>query len=170
MNTAALILALTADTFAAAVAYGAAGIKIPTRSVHIINFTCSIILFISLVAGNLLKAVIPPHAASLLCFAVLFALGMVKLLDGLTKTLIRKYAVCCKEIKFAVFSMQCILRIYANPEEADADVSKTLSSGEAFSLSVALLLVIKRKKILPQKGLFYCAYTQIFQYISALSL
>ncbi|MDR3090609.1 MAG: sporulation membrane protein YtaF [Clostridiales bacterium] len=140
LEAAALTAALSADAFAAAFAYGASGIKIPFKSVQVINIVCASCLVVSLLAGRLLKNVISPRAAASACFIILLALGAAKLLDCLTKSLIRKYNTFNKEIKFSVFSLYFILNLYANPEEADVDRSKTLSAGEALSLSAALSL------------------------------
>lgn len=136
----ALASALSMDAFVASFAYGNNKIKIPFLSVLVINIICSSILGISLLAGTLLKQYIPDWLTLAVCFAVLFILGIIKLLDGVTKSIIRKYNNLNKEIKFSMFNIKFILNLCANAEDADVDSSKTISPAEAVSLSIALSL------------------------------
>lgn len=135
-----LASALSIDAFVASFAYGSRKIRLPFKSVQIINFICGGITGISLLAGSALRSYIPETATTVICFAVLFALGLVKLLDSTTKTIIRKYDDIHKEITFSLFNFKFILHLYANPEDADVDGSKVLSPAEAASLAVALSL------------------------------
>ena len=54
-----LILALSLDTFMAALSYEANKIKIPISSNFIISLICALFLFISLLLGNVLNLFIP---------------------------------------------------------------------------------------------------------------
>lgn len=132
--------ALSLDAFVASFAYGSKHIKIPFRSVQVINLICSGILGVSLLAGAFVRQFIPDRVTVAVSFTILFALGAVKLLDSVTKSIIRRYDKLDKEIKFSLLNFKFILRLYANPEEADVDRSQTLSPAEAASLAVALSL------------------------------
>ena len=131
---------LSVDAFAASFAYGSNRIKIPMASVQIINIICSSILGISFIAGTIVRNYIPEWLTTVVCFVILFIIGMLKLLDSITKSIIRKYNNLSKEIKFSLFNFKFILNLYANPIEADIDSSKIISSAEAVSIGVALSL------------------------------
>lgn len=135
-----LASALSLDAFVASFAYGSKNITIPLKSGQIINFICSGITGLSFFAGGLLKHYIPQQLTVMISFIILFILGTVKLLDGTAKSMIRKYNHIHKELVFSLFDFKFILNLYANPEDADVDYSKTLSSMEAASLATALSL------------------------------
>ena len=135
-----LSASLSMDAFTAGFAYGSNKIKIPFKSVQVINVIGVIILGISLLIGSVIKQYINSNITIIICFVILFILGILKLLDSITKAIIRKYNNFNKEIKFSIFSFKFILNLYANPEEADVDSSKTISSREAVSVAIALSL------------------------------
>lgn len=135
-----LASALSIDAFAASFAYGSNKIKIPFLSAQIINLICTAILGLSLFIGTLVKQLIPSWLTTAICFTLLLVLGLIKLLDSLTKTIIRKYNVPHKELHFSLCNFRFVLSIYADPEKADRDCSKTISPAEAASLAVALSL------------------------------
>ena len=135
-----LVTALSVDAFVASFAYGTNRIKIPFRSVAVITGVCSAILAVSLFLGALVRPFVPPHLAGAVCFAILFLLGVVKLCDSAIKSLIRRSRGLHKKISFSAMHLSFILDVYANPENADSDCSKTLSAAEAAPLAVALSL------------------------------
>jgi len=136
----AVALALSVDAFLACFAYGSGKIKIPLLSVLIISAVCSGILGISLLFGSAVRPYIPLEFTKAICFCILFILGIIKLLDGVIKSVIRKYNSFNKEIKFSIFDLKFIINLYANPEDADIDASREISPKEALSLSFALSL------------------------------
>lgn len=132
--------ALSLDAFAASFSYGAGKIKIPPLSLLIIDGICSVSIGIALLIGSLLKSFIPLGLTSAVCFLILFFLGLLKLLDGITKSLIRKYGAISSNLHFSFCNFRFVLSLYADPEAADTDCSKTISSKEAVSLALALSL------------------------------
>lgn len=138
----AVILAstLSVDAFIASFAYGSTKIKIQFPTVLIISLVSSGILGIFLFLGGLVRPYLPPNLSSALCFIVLFLLGMTKILDNLMKSIIRRQGKLSKNIHFSLFHLRFILNVYADPETADADCSKTISPMEACSLAIALSL------------------------------
>lgn len=140
MESIVLASALSIDAFVASFAYGSNKIKIPMLSVQIINIICSSVLGISLLIGALLKPYLSDWFTITICFIILFGLGIVKLFDGITKSIIRKHNNLKKEVRFSMFNFNFILNLYANPEAADIDASKTISPIEAASLAIALAL------------------------------
>lgn len=136
-----LVLALSVDAFVASFAYGANKIRIPFSSVLVINGVCTTILALSLCMGTLLRPLIRPEFSRIVCFIILLILGLLKLCDSTIKNCIRrKNAPLHKRVAFSFAHLSFILHVYANPEDADADDSKTLSPREAASLAVALSL------------------------------
>jgi len=133
-----LVSALCLDALVAAFGYGANKIKIPFHSVLIINIICSAFLAASLFAGKAVSGFLSPTACKYICFSLLLLIGLIKLCDSFIKGYIRKKKTVSKSIRFKFFSLKFILNIYADPETADADMSKTLSMGEAAALAVAL--------------------------------
>ena len=132
--------ALSLDAFAAGFSYGAGRIRIPLSSVVVIDAICSISVGATLLLGSLLKNHIPVRLTGMVCFVILFLLGLVKLLDGITKSVIRKYGAISSNIRFSFCNFRFVLSLYADPECADIDHSKTISPREAAALAVALSL------------------------------
>jgi putative sporulation protein YtaF len=135
-----IVIALSSDALVASFAYGTNKIKIPFSSVLIINLICSLFLAISLYLGNILRPYIEVNLTKIICFFILFALGLTKLFDSTIKMLIRRYNSISKELKFSMFNFNFILNVYANPQEADTDFSRILSPIEASTLAIALSL------------------------------
>lgn len=140
LETILLVVALSVDSFIASFAYGTNKIKIPFISVLIISVICSLFLALSLFLASVISPVLPPLATKILCFLILFILGVIKLFDSSIKSLIRKHRGITKQLKFSMFSLNFILNIYADPEDADTDSSRDLSPYEAVSLAIALSL------------------------------
>jgi len=138
----ALILAvsLSLDALVVCFAYGSSKIRIPFLSVQIINIVCCLVLGISLYIGTIIRQFLPGWLTIGICFVLLFFLGIIKLLDGVTKSIIRKYSNFNKELQFSMFNIKFILSLYADPEYADIDESRSISSAEAFTLALALSL------------------------------
>lgn len=132
--------ALSVDAMVSGFAYGANGIKIPFSSNTIINIFCSACLAISLLFGRVISSFLPATFTSIICFAILFLLGLIKIFDWLIKRVIRKHKHLKKNVSFSAFNLGFILTIYANPENADDDHSKVLCGKEALCLAIALSL------------------------------
>ncbi|MDR0292867.1 MAG: manganese efflux pump [Oscillospiraceae bacterium] len=131
------------DAFSASFAYGAKGIRIPLLSAQILNVVCSAVLGLSLWAGAAARGFLPEWLAAGLAFGILFLLGLSKLLDGILKTVIRRYTRRNGKnprLRFALFDVRFILSMAADPEEADANRNKIISAGEAVALAVSLSL------------------------------
>ena len=161
-----LISVLAVDAFAVSLAYGASKITIPKRSIVIISLMCSLILFLSLYLGVFFRAFI--RYPELLASVILFVLGLIKVFESGIKTYIdwifspmraknqaqqtalgdtndgaQSQATPAKrsrEVTFKLFDLNFLLTVYANPQKADADKSRTISPRESVALSVALSL------------------------------
>ena len=135
-----LAFSISLDSFAASFAYGGSGVKIPFRSVLVVNLVCGGMLALSLLAGVFIGGYISNRVTVFICFGILFCLGIFKLFDSVTKSIIKKRRNFKKELKFSMFNIGFILHLYASPEDADVDGSKTISPAEAAALAVSLSL------------------------------
>ena len=140
LEAALIASAISLDSFVAGFAYGTNKIKINLRYVLLINLICCVMIGAGFFFGGILKDYISESAAAITSFAVLFLLGLVKLLDGFTKSLIKRYTDLSREIKFSLFNFNFILKLYADPKASDADLSKNISISEAASIAIALSL------------------------------
>ena len=134
-----LALAISLDALVASFAYGSKRIKIPMRSAWVVALTCAGVVGLALLAGTLLRQYIPYTLAGAVSFVILFTLGLVKLLDSITKSVIRRRAIS-KGLAFSLLNFNFILLLYADPEQADLDGSKILTPSEAATLALALSL------------------------------
>ena len=114
LEAAILASSLSADAFTAGFAYGSKKIRIPMLSLQIINLICVFVTGAAMFFGHLLLPFLSEKIAAGIAFAVLFSMGIVKLLDGIIKALIRKHTGIDKAFKFSVFNIQFILHLYAN--------------------------------------------------------
>ena len=133
-----LVSALSMDAFVSSFAYGTNKIKIPFKSVAVIAIVCSSFLAVSIFLASFLNSFISEEITRILAFSILFLLGLAKFFDSTIKLYIKRHNQLNKELNFSVFNLQFMLNVYANPEEADINASKTLSPKEAVYLAIAL--------------------------------
>lgn len=135
-----LAAAVSMDAFTAGLAYGTKKIALPLLSAVIVSLVGSLMLGLSLLAGGVIRPLLPQGLAEGLGFAILLLLGVTKLFDSSIKAYIRRHKAMKRDIRFSLSSLRFILTVYADPQEADRDASQSLSAGEAASLAVALSL------------------------------
>lgn len=135
-----IVIALSIDAFVSSFAYGTNKIKIPGKSILVINLICTGSLGLALLFGSVLSLWIPEGICQAICFLLLLFLGVIKIFDSAVKSFIRKQKDFQKRFHFSLCHMGFILKVYANPEEADRDHSRILSPKEAAFLAVALSL------------------------------
>ena len=135
-----LIIALSADAFAASFAYGADKVKIPPLSAVIVAVLADFLLMISLFIGHLLKAYVPPAFTAVFSFLILFVLGSIKLFDSSIRKKIRENRFNSKKVQVKTKNLRFILTVYAAPEAANTADVEVLSPAEALSLGLALSL------------------------------
>lgn len=140
LHAAAIAFSVSLDAMAASFAYGCKKIKIPFISLLIITLTCAATIGIAFLFGSALMGSIPHWLAVGLSFTILFVIGLSKLFDSITKSIIRKYTKFHKEIKLSLINFKLVLHLYADPEAADVDVSQSISPREAAVLAISLSL------------------------------
>ena len=133
-----LSAALSADAVAACFAYGVEKIVIPPRSAAAITLICSLLLTLAMSLGVAAAPLFPGSVAQGIGFVAMLALGIVKLFDSLIKSFIKRHSSLDKRVRFRLSGLRFIIHIYANPQDADSDHSRTLSVGESAALAVAL--------------------------------
>jgi len=140
LEAAMVASSLSIDAFVAGFAYGSKRIRIPALSVQIINVICSGIIGLSLMLGAAIRPFINDRVAVWIAFAILFAIGLFKVLDSLVKTVIRRNNGINRAVRLSLFNIRFILNIYADPEKVDVDDSKSISPAEAAALALSLSL------------------------------
>jgi putative sporulation protein YtaF len=131
---------LSLDALTAGFVYGSSKIKIPFGSVQIMNVICSSVTGLSLLAGAFLCGRLPPKLTGGISFGILLVLGATKLLNSITKQMIRRHSNLQRELHFSLFNFRVILQLYADPKDADFDLSNTITAAEAASMAAALSL------------------------------
>ena len=135
-----LVVALSADAFTAGLSYGADKVKIPPISAFIVALLSDALLIVPLLAGNLIKAFIPPSLTALFSFSLLFILGLLKIFDSSVKKIIQENRFKDRELHLSLKNMGFILTVYAQPQKANGANMEILSPAEAVSLGLALSL------------------------------
>ncbi len=140
METFLVVFTLSLDAFVASIAYGTNKIKMPFKSMIIIDIICTSLLAISIFLGTLVKKTLPESTTIIISFTILILLGIFYLLEGVIKRYIKNNLILDKKIKFKLFNIWFIISVYMDEIKADLDNSKTLSSKEALYLAIALSL------------------------------
>ena len=140
LETLILVLSVSIDSFLASISYGTSKIKIPLRSVLILDIISSTMLGISLLIGTFLQDYISLNIAKTISFMILFFLGIYRLFEGLLKSYINNRSSDLSPFKFRLFDFHFVLQVYADEIKADFDKSKILTSKEALYLAFALSL------------------------------
>lgn len=135
-----LVFSLCIDACAASFAYGTNKIKIPIRSSMVLTAISTLFLAISLALGSFMQHLIDDKLTHMLCFAILFILGFLRLFEGVLKNYLNKKASSPNNIEVTLFNFKLVLNVYADVTLADIDHSKILSIKEALYLGIALSL------------------------------
>lgn len=140
IQTIFLVVALSIDAFVVSASYGANKITIPILSALLMTFICTSSLAISLILGSALSLIVSTSTTKIIACSLLFFLGIEQLFDSYIKGLIKKNKNLEKKVQFKISDLKFVLNIYANPQTADIDKSKSLSLFESIFLATALSL------------------------------
>lgn len=138
MQIVLLVIALSVDVFVASMACGAEHIIIEKKTALCISGICSGVLFLSLVAGNLLQGILRQEYARWFCFWGLLIVGVFKLAEYGIKSYARRHSFFCKRIKITISQIQFIFSIYNDPTVADKDHSASMSVTEGIFFALAM--------------------------------
>lgn len=136
LQMAALAAALSVDAFFAGMGYGASGIRPQKGALWAAAGCCAGVLVGGMVLGGLLGPLFSPQWAAWIGAAALALLGCGKISGGALKNRIRRAE--NRQVSFRLLSFRCILQVYADPDLADADGSRSLSLPEGLALGAAL--------------------------------
>ena len=136
-QTLLLVLALGVDALICCFLYGANKIRIPFRSMIIINLITLLLLAIGIIVAQTFDEFLPTIVIYGLSFTILFCLGLVKIFEGTIKHAIRRNQGNHKS-NSSLFNIGFVLKVFAQPELADVDSSKELSITESIPLAFAL--------------------------------
>jgi len=133
-----LVIAVSLDGFGVGITYGMRKIKVPLIPLCIIMICSGIIVYTSMMVGDVLQFFISKEFATLLGGLILITLGLFSLVNLFISKL--------KESKNETIdhtettTMHDIKTVMATPDKADLDRSGTISAWEAFLLGFALAL------------------------------
>lgn len=135
-----LVTALSMDAFVASFAYGTNRVKIPFSSVTVINVICSTILGISLFCGVWVSKFIPESVTHVICFGILFVLGLAKLAESGIEFLKSRKKYFKKTFLLSFIGLKIKTSIYPDKDEEYTLANKVLTPIQAAPLSIALSL------------------------------
>lgn len=132
-----IVVAICIDSLAIGIAYGMKKIKIPIKSLFLINFICTGILSIAMFLGNTLKNILPGRLPTIISFLILLFIGIYFLLEGIVNFFIQRNKNKF-EIKFS--NIKIIIDVVVDCTKADINQSGDIDLMEAFYLGMALSL------------------------------
>ncbi len=130
--------ALSIDVFITSIGYGFSNIKIPFSSMLLIDALCTLFIGISFLLGNIVEPLLPHNFSHNISISILLFLGILKLFDSLIKSWIKHSKFNTTAPKGILKNIGILFFVYANPNNADVDKSKTLTPKEAIPLAIAL--------------------------------
>lgn len=132
-----IVVAICIDSLAIGIAYGMKKIKIPIKSLFMINIICTGVLSISMFLGNALKNILPGRLPTIISFLILLFIGIYFLLEGVVN-----YFVHSNKNKFEIkFSnIKIIIDVVVDCTKADINKSGDIDLMESFYLGMALSL------------------------------
>ncbi|NLM84274.1 MAG: sporulation membrane protein YtaF [Clostridiales bacterium] len=135
-----LAAALCLDAFAAGFAYGAAKTRIGLKAMLVVCAVCTALLVGAAALGSAALLVVPRETARAVSFALLLVIGLVKSFESAFKSYFKRRESVRSKWTVRLFDVRIVLSIYAEPEKADFDASKSISPREAVYLAAALSL------------------------------
>lgn len=137
LQTFLLVFALGVDALVCSFSYGVNKIRIPLKSMVVINVITLLLLALGIIIARFLGEFLPPVFVYVLSFLILFVLGLSKIFEGAIKGIIRRNE-GSRKFNFSMFNLGFVLQVYAQYELADSDESKELSVTEAIPLAFAV--------------------------------
>lgn len=135
-----IALAISIDSFSVGMAYGIKNIRVPLRSILILDIISIILLSIGFFAGNILTKLYPAFLTSFLGSLILFTIGLWYIVQGWLNCKYPKDPT--KEpISIAIISIKSLgiaINIMRDPSRVDLDTSGVIDTREAVLLGFAL--------------------------------
>ncbi|WP_353095326.1 sporulation membrane protein YtaF [Tissierella praeacuta] len=140
MENILLVLALSLDAFVASIAYGTNKIKMPFKSILIIDIICATFLALSIFFGLQIRKILPEHVALISGSIILILLGVYYLFESIFKSYLERKLKGNEKVKIKLFDIWFVIDVYVDETKADFNLSKNLDSKEAIYLATALSL------------------------------
>lgn len=140
MENILLVLVLSLDAFMASIAYGTNNIKMPFKSILIIDMVCAIFLALSIFFGIQIRKILPESIALILGATILILLGIYYLFESIFKSYLENKLKENEKVKIKLFDIWFVIDVYVDETKADFNLSKNLDSKEALYLATALSL------------------------------
>jgi len=137
LQTFLLVFALGVDALICSFSYGVNRIRIPLKSMIVINLITLLLLATGIIIAQILEGFLPPGIIYGFAFLILFFIGLVKIFEGTIKSIIKRHN-GSRYFNFSLFNFGFVLQVFAQPELADSDASKELSIAESVPLAFAL--------------------------------
>lgn len=140
MENILLVLALSLDAFVASIAYGTNKIKMPFKSILIIDIICATFLSLSIFLGLQIRKILPGNIALISGSIILMLLGVYYLFESIFKSYLERKLKENEKVKIKLFDIWFVMDVYVDETKADFNLSKNLDSKEAIYLATALSL------------------------------
>lgn len=141
INLLFIVIAVSLDGFGVGITYGMRKIRIPFKALLVIMLCSGMIVMVSMMIGQLLRAIISPNVASLIGSTILIFIGIF-VLFSIVRPSQRKNCeqTVTHDVDEATNQLQHFKSVLRDPFQADKDKSGTISVSEAFILGTALAL------------------------------
>lgn len=132
--------AISIDSFSVGVAFGIRNIKVPLRSILILDFISVTLLSCGFFAGNILSRLFPPKTTELFGSIVIIIIGTWYLTQGFLNYKYPKEKIqhATAIATISIKSLGIAINILRDPSQIDLDVSGIIDTKEAILLGFAL--------------------------------
>lgn len=132
-----IVLAICLDSLAIGIAYGMRKIKIPIKSLLVIDIVCTVVLSIAMFLGNIITKILPGNLPTIISFIILLCIGIYFLLEGISNSFINKDK---KKFEIKFSNIKIIIDVVVDCTKADLNKSGDIDLREGFYLGMALSL------------------------------
>ncbi|WP_416199045.1 MAG: sporulation membrane protein YtaF [Sporanaerobacter sp.] len=135
-----IVVAICIDSLAIGIAYGMKKIKIPIKSLFMINIICTGILAIAMFLGDVAKKFLSGQLPTIISFLILLFIGIYFLVEGLINFFAKKSKESKKKFEIKFSNVKIIIDVVVDCTKADMNKSGDIDLKEAFYLGMALSL------------------------------
>lgn len=137
-----IAIALSIDSFSTGIAFGIKGIRVPFRSILVLDLISILLLGSSFFMGKIIKGMLPIPFTDYLSFGILFMIGLWYLIQGYLNYRYPKDQLT-ESIPIATLSIRSLgiaINVIRDPLQTDLDTSGTIDTKEAILLGLGLAI------------------------------
>ncbi|SDL07158.1 sporulation membrane protein YtaF [Natronincola ferrireducens] len=137
-----IAIAISMDSLSVGIAYGIKNIRVPLRSLVILDLISVSLLSVGFFAGNLLTRLVPQIAMDLVGAGILIVIGLWFTIQGWLNYKYPKEKVQ-EPTSIAVISINSLgiaINVLRDPSKVDLDISGVIDTKEAILLGIALAI------------------------------